>query len=129
RNIQQNGVVFSLSTDLDQSQGAMSIERSRGQHSKEVGLADVVGTRARHEDSAGAEHLEGTQVEFLVSADGRVEVPLRFSEGWRIENNGVVEALGGGIVLEEIEGVGLDPLDFPSAQDLLVQGGILVGNF
>src|SRR5215469_8840502 len=98
-------MVFGLATELDQTQGAMSIECRRGQHFEEVGLADVVGASAGDQDSAWAEHFEGTEVEFLVSADGRIQVPLRFGEGGRVKNDGVVKTVGGRVVLKEIEGV------------------------
>ena len=38
----------------------------------------------------GAEHLQGPEVEFLVPAQGGVEVALGFGEGGRIEDDGVV---------------------------------------
>ncbi len=71
----------------------------------------MVGAGAGHENAAGAEHLEGAEVEFLVAAEGGIEVALGFGEGGRIENDGVVVAIGGGVVLEQVEGVGLDPFD------------------
>src|SRR5208283_4538371 len=40
---------------------------------------------------------------------------LGFGEGGRVEDDGVVLASGGGIVLEQVEGVGLDPFDLASA--------------
>src|SRR5262252_7415347 len=98
RNIQQNRVIFCLAADLDQPEGSMSIEGCRRQHPEEIGLADVVRAGAGDEDSSGAKHLEGSKVEFLVSADGRIKIPLSLGERRRIENDGVVEAMGGRVV-------------------------------
>ena len=89
----------------------MGIEGSGGQHFEEVRLADVVGAGASDQDAAGAEHLEGAEIEFLVAAKGGVEVALGLGEGRRVEDDGVVATAGGGVVLEQVEGVGFDPFD------------------
>ena len=89
----------------------------------------MVGAGAGDEDAAGAKHLEGAEVEFFVAAEGGVEVALGFGEGGRIENDGVVVAVGGGVVLEQVEGVGLDPFDLLAFETGLVEGGVLVGDF
>jgi len=117
-------VVIRLSSNLDQTEYAVSITGSAGKHFQEVGLANVVGARAGDENSTWAEHLEGAEVEFLVAAEGGIEVALGFGEGGRVENDGVIALAGGGVVLEQIEGVGFDPFDFAP-----IERGVLVGNF
>ena len=111
-DIQQDGMVFGLSADLDQAQGAVGVKGGVGEHFEEIRLADVIGAGAGDEDSARAKHFQGAKVEFFVAAQGGVEVALGFGEGGRVENDGVVAAVGRGIVLEQVEGVGFDPFDF-----------------
>ena len=112
RDIQKDGMIFSLSPNLGHPQGAMSVTGSIGQHFEEIGLADVVGAGAGDEDAARAKHLQGAQVEFFVAAERRVKVALGLGEGGRIENDGVIALPGSGVVLEQVEGVGFDPFDF-----------------
>ena len=45
------------------------------------------------ENPSGTQHFHGTQVEFLVAAQGFFEVALGLGEGGRIENDGVVAAV------------------------------------
>src|ERR1022692_720957 len=104
-------MVFCLSADLGQTQGSMSITGSVGEHFEKVRKADMVGAGARNQNPAGAEHLQGAEVEFFVAAEGGIEIALGFGEGGRIENDGVIALAGGGVVLEEVEGVGFDPFD------------------
>ena len=122
-DIQQNGMVFGLSANFDQAEGAVGVKGGRGEHLEEVLLADVIGAGAGDEDTAGTEHLEGAEIEFLVAAEGGVEITLALGEGRWVEDDGVVVASfvrtsGGGVVLQEVEGVGLDPFDFFSVQKL-----------
>ena len=74
-------MIFGLSSDLQQAKRAVSIEGGIGQHFQEVGLADVVGAGAGDQNAAGAQHLQGAQVEFLVAAQGGFEVALGLGEG------------------------------------------------
>ncbi len=83
-------MVFGLSANFDQAQGAVGVKGGGGEHFEEVGLADVVGAGAGDEDAAGAEHLEGAEIEFLVAAEGGVEIALALGEGGRVENDRVV---------------------------------------
>src|SRR5438270_7794497 len=103
----------------------MSIQGSSAKHSKEIRLADVVRAGAGCEDAARTQHLQGAKIELFVAAKSSIEVALAFGEGGRVEDDGVVAAIGRGIVLEQVEGVGLDPLD-PGP---VVEGGVLVSNF
>src|SRR5271169_1734308 len=122
-------MVFGLSADFDQTESSVGVERGGGEHLEESGLADVVGTGAGDEEAVGTKHLEGAEIEFLVAADGCIEIALALGEGGRVENDGVVMAIGGGVVLKQVEGVGLDPFDFFSLEQRLVEGGVVVCDF
>src|ERR1700678_615496 len=126
---EQDWMVFGLAAHLDQTQAATGIQGSRGQHLQEVGRANVVGAGASDEDAAGAKHLEGAEVELLVATQRGLEVAFGFGERRGVENDGVVAAVGGGVVLEQVEGIGLDPFDFGRILVRTVEGGILVGDF
>ncbi len=104
-------MVFRLSANLGETQGAMSVTGCVSEHFDEIGLTDVVRARTRNQDPARAEHLQGAQVKFLVAAEGGIKIALGFGEGWRIENDGFIALSGSGVVLEQVEGVGFDPLD------------------
>ena len=73
----------------------------------------MVGAGAGDEDPARSKHLERTEIEFLVSAQRSVQIALALGEGRRIEDDGVVAAVRVGIVLQQVEGVGLDPFNLP----------------
>jgi hypothetical protein len=120
-------MIFGLSSNLDQAERSVGVAGSCGEHFQELRLANVVGTGAGDEDSTGAKHFEGAEVEFLVAAEGGIEVALRLGEGGRIENDRVITLAGGGVVLEQVEGVGFDPFDLLVTR--LVEGGVLVGDF
>src|SRR5438067_3748841 len=64
------------------------------------------------QDAAGLNHLQCTQVHFLVAAQRSRERPLRLGEGGRIEDNGTEPAPGIGPVAQKIECVCFDPVDF-----------------
>ena len=113
-------MVFGLTANLDQPQGALGIASGVSQHFEEVGLADVVGAGAGDQDAAWAQHLQGAEVEFFVAAEGGIEIALTLGERGRVEDDRVVALTGGGVVLEQIEGVGFDPFDLRLA---LVAGG------
>src|SRR4029077_17906659 len=79
-------------------------------------------------------HFEGAEIKFFVAPERGVEIALAPGERGRVENNGVVAGTlvrtsWGGVVLEQVEGVGLDPLDLFAFELRLVEGGVLVGNF
>src|SRR5580700_222962 len=130
----EGGMVFGLAANFNQAQATTGVEGSRGQHLQEVGCADVVGAGASYKDAAGAKHLQGAQVELFIAPKSGVEVALGFGESRRVENDGVVAAVGGGVVVEQVEGVGFDPLDFriipvPWRQIAAIERGVLVGDF
>src|SRR5271166_6037445 len=84
----------------------------------------MVGAGAGDQNTARAEHLQGPQVEFFVAPQGGLEVALGLGEGRRVESDGVIALSRSGIVLEQIESVGLDPLDIPA-----IERRVLVGDF
>src|SRR5580658_7342094 len=57
--------------------------------------------------------MQRAEVELFVAAEGRFGCALGFSEGWRIEDDGV-ERLGFFLIemAEILEGVGFNPIDF-----------------
>src|ERR1700678_1989942 len=130
-------MVFGLASDFEEAQGAVGVEGGSGQHFEEIGLADVIGAGAGDENAAGAQHFEGAEIEFFVATESGIEIALGFGEGWRIENDGVVLLAGGGVVLEQIEGVGFNPFDFMNLGSVRlggmkigsVQSSVLVGDF
>lgn len=70
-----------------------------------------MGAGAGDEGSAGAEHLDGAEVELLVAAHGAFGGALGLGEGGWVEDDGVVLLAGGLVLAEELEGVGFEPLD------------------
>src|SRR5882672_683602 len=117
-------MVSRLTANLGHPQGASSVTGRIGQHFNEIGLPDVIGAGTGDQNSARSKHLEGTEVEFLVTAERGVELALALGKGRGIQHDYAVALAGSCIVLEQVEGVSFDPLDV-----LLVQRGILVGDF
>src|ERR1700733_707303 len=122
-------MVLGLASHLEEAEYPVSVTGRLGNYFEEIRLAEVVGTGAGDEDPAGAKHFEGAKVEFLVAAEGSIEVALGLSEGGRIKHDGVIAPAGGGIVLEQVKGVRLDPFDLLVAELGLVEGGVLIGDF
>src|SRR5436309_1054078 len=117
-------MVFSLSTKFDEAQAPMGVEGSSAQHLQEAALTHVIRARAGHENAARAEHLERAEVQFFIAANGGIKVTLALRErGW-VQDDGVVLALCRGVILEQVEGISLNPFDLAA-----VQGSVLVGNF
>src|SRR2546427_8558319 len=101
----------------------VTIARRFRQHCQEFSRADVISARAGHEDAPGTQHLQGAEIEFLVSAHrGFQRTPAPSKSGW-IEDDGVVLASGSGVVLEQVKSIRLDPLDLSP-----VQRGILLSH-
>ena len=72
--------------------------------------------------------MQGTQVHLFVAAQRRLQRALALGEGWRIKHDGVVLLAGRRVVLQQVEGVALDPLDlFPDY--IFIERAILIGNF
>src|ERR1700756_204133 len=101
-------MVLGLAASLEEAQRPVSVACCFCDDLEEVRLADVKGAGTGHQNSARAKHFQGSEVELLVAAEGGVEVLAAFGEGRRVEDDGVVLLAGGRVVLEEVEGVGLD---------------------
>src|SRR5206468_2114572 len=101
---------------------------SGGDGGFEVAPAHVVGAGAGDQQAPGAQHLQGAQVEFLVTAESAFHGALGFGEGRWVEHDGVEGLAGVGPVAQEGEGVGVDPIDF-SGEVRAVGGQVLLGNF
>src|SRR5215469_16092995 len=118
------GVVQGGASALQNADRAAGICGCRGQHGKKIGLGDVVGARAGGEDPARAKHLQGPQVELFVAANSGWNRGTVLGKGGRVENHGVVLLAARSLILQQIKGIGLEPLDFS-----LVELGVLFGNF
>src|SRR5579864_1116114 len=121
-------MVLGLSSNLEQAESSTSVESRIGEHFEEVSLAYVVRAGAGHEQATGTQHFQSAQVKLLVAAKSGVEIALGLGEGRRIQNDGVVAAIGGSIVLQQVKGVGFDPFDLSSVEQSVVEGGVLVGD-
>src|SRR5271165_6843507 len=128
RHIQQNWVVLRLAALLQNSNVAACVSRRRAQHPQEFCLADVERTGAGNEDAAGPEHFQGAQVELLIAAKRGRNGALGFRKGGWVEDDGVILPAGGGVVPEQIEGVGFDPFDLAAAVRGAIELLILLGN-
>ncbi len=96
---------------LQQADSPPGVGRGRTQHVKKLRLADVERARAADQDASAAKHLQGAQVQLLVAAQRGGHGALGLGEGGRVQDDGVVLAAGAGVVLQQVEGVGFDPLD------------------
>src|ERR1700722_10283435 len=67
-NIQDHGVIRSRLPAFQETNSALRVSGRVGHHAMKLVPGNVVGTGASHQRSARAQHLEGTQVEFLVAA-------------------------------------------------------------
>src|SRR5208283_5358152 len=105
RHIEQDRVVLRLTTFLENTHVAACI------------------------GCGGAQHPQGAEVEFLVAAQSGRHCALGFGEGGRVEDDGVVLASGGGVVLEQVKGVRLDPFDLANAVLGTVELLVPLGDF
>src|SRR5205085_7845461 len=112
----QDRVIFCLRSDLEETDRLIGVLCRVQDDSEEVRRAHMIGTRASNQDPSGPQHLQGTQIEFLVSAKRLLEIALALCKRWRIENDGVVAFPGGGIVPQQVKGIALDPLDLAAIQ-------------
>src|ERR1700683_1756075 len=97
----------------------MSIFGRGGHYLQEVMRTDKKRAGAGDENPSRPQHLHGAQVELLISSERFFEVALRLGEGRWIKNDGVVAPVGGGIVSQKIEGIGLNPFQVAG-----VEGGV-----
>ena len=91
-------MVLRRSAVLDYAQGLVGILGGVGYDFQEVRGADVEGAGAGDKNPSRPQHLQGTQVELLVAAEGFFEVALGLGKRRRIENDGVVAAVRGGVL-------------------------------
>ncbi len=109
-------MVFSSSAVLHHPQGLVGVLGGIGYHFVELRRADVERAGTGDQNPSRPQHLHGTQVEFFIAAQGFVEVALGLGKGGRIENDGVVAPVGGGVLPQQVEGVALDPLQFATVR-------------
>src|SRR5437763_14058574 len=91
---------------------------------QELGRIDMIRTAACNQDAARTEHLERTQVEFLVTSKGGFEVLLSFGEGGGIQHNSVVPLAASRVVPQKVECIRLDPLNLA-----IIQRCVALGHF
>src|SRR5713226_5105423 len=110
-NAENDGMVFGLSTNLQQAQSAPGVGGGRGQHLTKIFFAHVIRTGTGDQHSCGTQHFHRAQVQFFIPAQRGFQVPLAFSKRRGIKNNRVILLPRGGIVFQKVEGVGFNPLN------------------
>src|SRR5208283_2938746 len=128
-HVKEDRVVLRLAALLEDAHLAACVGCSGAKHPLEFGFADVERAGAGDEDASGPQHLQGAEVELLVAAQRGRHGAFGFGEGGRVEDDGVVLASGGSVVLEQVEGVGLDPFDLAAAVLSQVELLIPLGDF
>ncbi len=108
-------MILALGTALEDAQGAVRIEGGFGDQLQHGCLAEVVGAGAGNEDASRLEKAEGAEVDFLIGADGRFEAAFILREGRGVKHDYGELAAGAGVAGEEIEDIGLLPLDIGDA--------------
>src|SRR5271157_1590707 len=86
-------------------------------------------SRSRSQAPAKSQHFQGSEIKFLVAAKSGFDRALAFGEGRGVEDDGVVLLARRGVVLEQVEGVGLDPLDLSADVGVAVELLVLLGHF
>src|SRR6478609_5318048 len=86
---QQNRVVGSLGSAFEDAQSLAGIERCFGDDLEQHRLTHVMAAGAGYKDPAGFEHPECSDVNVLVAPGGIVNLFSRFSEGRRVQDDGV----------------------------------------
>ena len=104
-------MVESGATALEEAHAARGIGSGRGHGRFEIGPADVMRAGAGDEQTAGAQHFERAKVQLLVTAQRALDGAFSFCEGRRIKNDGVKFFTGLRPVAENLEGVGLYPIN------------------
>ncbi len=105
-------MVESGATALEVAHAPRGIGGGRSHGGFEIGPAYVMRAGAGNKQTAGTQHFESAQIQFLVTAQRTLDGALALGEGRRIENDGVKCFAGLGPVAENLEGVGLDPVNF-----------------
>ena len=81
-------MVGSGTAAFEQAYAPACVGGGRGDCGFKLRPANVVGTGAGDEQTAGAQHLEGAQVQLLVAAQGTFYGSLCFGERRRIKHDG-----------------------------------------
>src|ERR1039458_3826477 len=108
-------MVERLAPLFQNAHAAACIRSGRAEHRQELAFADVERTGAGDQNAAGTKHLQRAQVELLVAAEGGGHGALGLGERRRVENDGVILPARGGVVLEQVECIGLGPFDLAAA--------------
>jgi len=108
--IEDDGMIGCGAATLQEANAAVRVGGSGGDSGFEVGERDVMGAGAGNEQAAGAKHLQGSQVEFLVAAQRAFDGTFAFGEGRRVENDGVELFAGTGPVAQDLKGIAFDPV-------------------
>src|SRR5664280_153029 len=122
-------VVERLAAFFQNSHSVARIDSSGAEHCEEFSLADVERTGAGDENAAWPKHLQGAEIQLLIAAQRGRHGALGLGERRWIENDGVVLPPGGSVVLEQVEGVGLDPFDFAAAVSGAIELLVLLRHF
>src|SRR5271163_2253085 len=85
---------------------AVGISGGSGDNRSKVFNTNMMRTGARHQRASGAKHFEGAQIQLFIAAQRSLGGALRFSEGRRVENDGVELDAGMAPLAEQVEGVG-----------------------
>jgi hypothetical protein len=109
-NIQDHGVIRSRLPAFQKTNSALRVSGRIGHHAMELVPGNVMGAGASHQRSARAQHLEGTQVELLVTTQSAGYSTLGFGKSRGVEHHRVEGSSRRAPVAQKIEGVGLDPL-------------------
>jgi hypothetical protein len=67
-------MVFCLSSVIQNSQNSVGILCGGENDLEEIRAADMVGTGAGHKQTTALEHLQGPQIQLLISSQGGAEV-------------------------------------------------------
>lgn len=126
--VEHYGMIERGAAAFEQSYATSGVNSGRGYRAFEIGPADVVGAGASDQQPAWDKHLEGAQVEFLVTAQGAFDGALGLGESGRVENDGVEFLAGVGPVAEDLKGVGFNPIDL-GGDEISVGFEIALGDF
>src|SRR5664280_3621913 len=122
-------VVERLAAFFQNSHSAARIDSGGTEHREEFSLADVERTGAGDENAAWPQHLQGAEIQLFIAAQRGRHGALGLGERRWIKDNGVVLPARGSVVLEQVESVGLDPLDLAAAVSGAIELLVLLRHF
>src|ERR1017187_2306884 len=122
-------MVERLAALFQNSHSAARIGSGGAEHREEFRLADMERTGAGDENAAWPKHLQGAKIQLLIAAQRGRHGALGLSERRWIENDSVILPARGSVVLEQVESVGLDPLDLAAAVSGPVELLVLLRHF